>query len=271
MKEYSAEKIRNLEDELARYRMHLDSTLARIRDKGALAEALRDMGLASTPDEVKARLETLLKNYFPGAAVELRTGAPHDFADKWVAERKIPLLVRNSEADSRLPRGFLGAGERSFMALPLHLFGRLVGFVRAAAPEPDRFRAEDLRGAELACTLAGRNHEEEHLHMLLNMSKDPVEMELPKLPGRVWHRAIDTGQVSPADILEAARNSERIPSGITRHIIPNRALNINIPLEVLAADWTLEGKREWLQGWIMERMAANAIRYYAESTFSFDE
>jgi glycogen operon protein len=55
----------------------------------------------------------------------------------------------------------------------------------------------------LAYTLAGRNHEEEHLHILLNMSKQPVEIELPKLPGRVWYRAIDTGQVSPADILEA--------------------------------------------------------------------
>ncbi|MGW8249220.1 MAG: hypothetical protein ACWGO1_01135 [Anaerolineales bacterium] len=78
-------------------------------------------------------------------------------------------------------------------------------------------------------------------------------------------------QLRPADILTAARNGERIPSGITRHIIPNRALNINIPLEVLEADWSLERKREWLQEWLLSRMAANAIRYYAESTFSFDE
>jgi diguanylate cyclase (GGDEF)-like protein len=183
----AAEKIRSLEDELARYRLHLDSTLARIRDKGALAEALRDMGLASTPDEVKARLETLLKNYFPGAAVELRSGAPHDFADNWVAERKIPLLVRNSEADSRLPRGFLGAEERSFMALPLHLFGRLVGFVRAAAPEPDRFRAEDLRGAELACTLAGVSMENIYLFEKVN------ELAIrDALTGLYTHRAFQT-------------------------------------------------------------------------------
>jgi len=48
-------------------------------------------------------------------------------------------------------------------------------------------------------------------------------------------------------------------------------LNINIPLEVLSVDWTLEKKGEWLQAWLMERMAANSIRYYAESTFSFNE
>ena len=162
------ERIKNLEDELSRYRLHLDSTLARIRDKGALSAAMHDMGLASNPDEVKARLETLLGNYFPGAAVELRSGAPRDAADKWVAERKIPLLVRNAGTDSRFPKGFFGEAERSFMALPLHLFGRLVGFVRAAAPEPDRFRAEDLRGAELACTLAGVSMENIYLFDKVN-------------------------------------------------------------------------------------------------------
>ena len=78
-------------------------------------------------------------------------------------------------------------------------------------------------------------------------------------------------RLRPADILHAARNGYRIPSGITRHIIPNRAVNINIPLQVLRADWSLERKRGWLQELLMERMAANAIRYYAESTFSFNE
>ena len=54
-------------------------------------------------------------------------------------------------------------------------------------------------------------------------------------------------------------------------MIPNRVLNINIPLDVLAADWDIERKRQWLQDWVMERMAANAIRYYVEPTFSFNE
>jgi hypothetical protein len=75
----------------------------------------------------------------------------------------------------------------------------------------------------------------------------------------------------PADILHAAANQFKVPSGITRHIIPARALNINIPIGILMADWPLERKCEWLEQWLMDRMAANAIRYYAESTFSFNE
>lgn len=78
-------------------------------------------------------------------------------------------------------------------------------------------------------------------------------------------------QLLPADILQAARSGKFVPSGITRHLIPNRAINTNFDLQVMLADWSLEQKQEWLQQWLMERMAANAIRFYAESTFTFDE
>lgn len=197
--EEAAGRVRNLEDELARYRLHLDSTLARIRDKGALAAAMHDMGTAASPDEVRARLEALLRKYFPGAAVELRSGAPRDFADHWVAERKIPLLVRNSDADTRFAKGQFGAAERSFMALPLYLFGNLVGFVRASAPEPDRFKSEDLRGAELACTLAGVSMENIYLFEKVN------ELAIKDgLTGLYTHRAFQARVEE--EILRSARS-----------------------------------------------------------------
>jgi hypothetical protein len=75
----------------------------------------------------------------------------------------------------------------------------------------------------------------------------------------------------PQDILYCAQNGYKVPTGITRHIIPARALNINIPLKILQLDHSTEEKRQWLHNWIMERMASNAIRFYAESTFSFNE
>jgi len=78
-------------------------------------------------------------------------------------------------------------------------------------------------------------------------------------------------RLSPEDIIQAAKSGEKIPTGITRHIIPHRALNINFPMDVLEKDWPLEKKEKWLQDWLMERMAANAIRFYSESTFSFNE
>jgi hypothetical protein len=78
-------------------------------------------------------------------------------------------------------------------------------------------------------------------------------------------------RLTPQDIIEAVQSGEKVPTGITRHIIPQRALNINISLEILEADLPEVRKDAWLQEWLMERMAANAIRYYSESTFSFNE
>lgn len=75
----------------------------------------------------------------------------------------------------------------------------------------------------------------------------------------------------PSDILHCAQNGYKVPTGITRHIIPARALNINVSLDILERDLPLEEKKQWLHDWIMARMAANAIRFYAESTFSFNE
>ena len=75
----------------------------------------------------------------------------------------------------------------------------------------------------------------------------------------------------PRDIFYCAQNGYKVPTGITRHIIPARALNINIPLDILQSDRSFEEKQNWMQDWLMERMSSNAIRYYAESTFSFNE
>jgi hypothetical protein len=75
----------------------------------------------------------------------------------------------------------------------------------------------------------------------------------------------------PAEIIELARNGARLPAGITRHVIPRRALRLNIPLEVLAEDKTLGEKNDWLQAWLRKKLADKEIRFYQESTWLFDE
>jgi hypothetical protein len=100
-------------------------------------------------------------------------------------------------------------------------------------------------------------------------SNDVWEKQAPYYPGIT--AIIVFPRLLPADILHAVRNGDQVPSGLTRHIIPNRAVNINFPLHVLASNWQLERKSEWLQGWLMGKMAKNTVRFYSESTFSFDE
>ncbi|HKF98442.1 MAG TPA: hypothetical protein VKB20_09310, partial [Steroidobacteraceae bacterium] len=46
---------------------------------------------------------------------------------------------------------------------------------------------------------------EEDLHAILNMSDNPLEVEIPQFPDRLWHLAVDTAQAPPHDIIEPAR------------------------------------------------------------------
>jgi hypothetical protein len=75
----------------------------------------------------------------------------------------------------------------------------------------------------------------------------------------------------PAEIIELARNDARLPAGITRHIIPRRALRLNIPLTMMAEHKPLEEKNAWLQAWLKQKLANKQVRYYQESTWLFDE
>jgi hypothetical protein len=63
----------------------------------------------------------------------------------------------------------------------------------------------------------------------------------------------------------------RVPSGVTRVLLPKRALRFNLHLEVLRAGLSLEEKEDWLQQTIREKVADKCIRFYREPTFFFDE
>jgi hypothetical protein len=77
---------------------------------------------------------------------------------------------------------------------------------------------------------------------------------------------------NPADILALANDGDKLPTGITRHIISRRALRVNLPISLLRDDeCTTVQKNEWLAVWIKEKLARRQIRYYQESTFLFDE
>jgi glycogen operon protein len=60
---------------------------------------------------------------------------------------------------------------------------------------------EETDARVLAFTLAAVGEGEDDLHVILNMSEESVHVALPDLPGRAWHRALDTWVASPGDIL----------------------------------------------------------------------
>ncbi|MCJ7630442.1 MAG: hypothetical protein MUO50_18865, partial [Longimicrobiales bacterium] len=73
------------------------------------------------------------------------------------------------------------------------------------------------------------------------------------------------------DLQELTHWDRRVPSGVTRVLLPKRALRFNIQLEMLRAGLSLEEKESWLQQTIIEKVEDKAIRFYREPTFFFDE
>jgi hypothetical protein len=73
------------------------------------------------------------------------------------------------------------------------------------------------------------------------------------------------------DLLVLAADGYLLPTGITRFIISPRALHLNYPLGELASSESLDTKNEKLQRWLMDQIARKHVRYYAESTFLFNE
>jgi L-serine kinase (ATP) / ParB family transcriptional regulator, heme-responsive regulator len=74
-----------------------------------------------------------------------------------------------------------------------------------------------------------------------------------------------------ADILLIAARGGRLPTGITRHIIPGRALRVNAPLDWLAGPSDAAAKQVRLDASLRQRWLDHGVRHYAESTFLFDE
>ncbi|MCK4842884.1 MAG: glycogen debranching protein GlgX [Methylococcales bacterium] len=53
----------------------------------------------------------------------------------------------------------------------------------------------------LAFTLAGVDEDEADLHIIVNMSDEPISVELPKIKDRQWCLSIDTSLASPKDVI----------------------------------------------------------------------
>lgn len=93
-----------------------------------------------------------------------------------------------------------------------------------------------------------------------------LERHYPNLTGLLSFR-----RFTLAELEEITGRGHRVPSGITRILLPKRALRFNLQLEVLRAGLSLEEKERWLQQTIRQKVADKAIRFYREPTFFFDE
>jgi hypothetical protein len=87
----------------------------------------------------------------------------------------------------------------------------------------------------------------------------------------MWNALVVFPRFQPKDIRTLALNGHKLPTGITRHIIPGRAMRINIPLALLQSAESLEHKNAQLADWMQTKIRERQVRYYHEPVFLFDE
>lgn len=73
------------------------------------------------------------------------------------------------------------------------------------------------------------------------------------------------------DIIRVAKRGLTFPAGVTRHIIPNRVLGLDICLLMLKNGLSLSLKNKLLEKFIQKRIKDKRIRFYSEPVFIFDE
>ena len=73
------------------------------------------------------------------------------------------------------------------------------------------------------------------------------------------------------ELLQIVLSGRKLPAGVTRVLLPKRALGLNIRLEFLHSSLTLEEKNHWLADLIHKMVRNKTIRFYQEPTFVFDE
>jgi hypothetical protein len=73
------------------------------------------------------------------------------------------------------------------------------------------------------------------------------------------------------EIMEVVRAGRVLPAGLTRIILPKRALGIDMPLDLLEQPVALERKNRSLRELIQRKVEERSIRFYEEPTFRFDE
>ncbi len=78
-------------------------------------------------------------------------------------------------------------------------------------------------------------------------------------------------QFSQEEILSIAEAGHRVPSGITRYIIPARVLGLNVELGLLGAGSTLQHKNSMLNLYLAGRLRQGKVRLYQEPVLVIEE
>jgi hypothetical protein len=95
--------------------------------------------------------------------------------------------------------------------------------------------------------------------------------QLPEVIRSVDHQLCLFPVLTKNELLQVAREKVMIPTGLTRHLIPGRALGINLQLGFLEQESSEAEKKRYLQDYVDRLEMEGRIRFYEESVFVMNE
>lgn len=100
-----------------------------------------------------------------------------------------------------------------------------------------------------------------------------LERDMRRLAG--WYSdmtaLVEYPEFTVEQVLLAARSGRLLPAGVTRFIVPGRVLHLDVPIDMVVGERTLEEKNRWLHDFLTEKERAGEIRYYGEPVYILDE
>jgi hypothetical protein len=86
-----------------------------------------------------------------------------------------------------------------------------------------------------------------------------------------WAALVEFPALSIEDVMKAAIGDDLLPAGITRFIVPDRALRLNITLDFLGSPGTESEKQARLEAIMADRAREGRIRRYDEPVIILDD
>lgn len=86
-----------------------------------------------------------------------------------------------------------------------------------------------------------------------------------------WTALIEFPTLSIEDVMDAAIGQDLLPAGVTRFLVPDRVLRVNMPLSLLNSSKGLGSKQAALNELLAERARTGRIRRYSEPVFILDD
>jgi hypothetical protein len=107
-------------------------------------------------------------------------------------------------------------------------------------------------------------------HWPVNRSPE-ADLTLAARSYRDWTALIEFPTLTVEDVMRAALSEDLLPAGVTRFLVPGRALWLNMPLSLLQESDTIDQKQTALDTLISERAASGRVRRYSEPVVILDD